>query len=204
MARMFELQGVAFDGLLPLSLQIAAGECIGLNGESGCGKTRLLRVLADMDVHQGAVLLDGVACAAMPPDQWRRKVALLPAESQWWFDTVGEHFAAHDTLATALAMLGFDTRVFDWSPSRCSSGERQRLAILRCLANQPQVLLLDEPTANLDPDNTLRVEKLITEYLARHGAACIWVSHDTLQLERVASRRFQCLGGQIVAVNADG
>ncbi len=200
---MFVLQAMAFEGLVPVSLRIGAGECIGLNGESGCGKSRLLRALADMDEHSGSASLDGVACETMPPAQWRRRVALLPAESQWWHDTVGEHFERRDTVQADLSVLGFDVQVFDWQVSRCSSGEKQRLAILRLLASRPEVLLLDEPTANLDPDNTVRVEKLILRYLAQRGAACLWVSHDVLQLQRVAARHYQCIDGELREVRAD-
>ena len=202
-ARMFVLDKIAFGDVAPLSMQIAAGECVGLRGDSGCGKTRLLRALADMDEHAGSVALDGVDANVMPANQWRRQVALLPAESQWWHDTVGEHFSDRQAITPALETMGFSEAALSWQVSRCSSGEKQRLAILRLLANQPRVLLLDEPTANLDPDNTLRVERLIQDYIAANGAACLWVSHNRLQLQRVASRQLECAGGAIREV-ADG
>jgi ABC-type iron transport system FetAB ATPase subunit len=110
----------------------------------------------------------------------------LPAESQWWFDSVAPHFASE----TNQAALGFDDEVMHWQLSRCSSGEKQRLAVLRLLANRPKVLLLDEPTANLDPENTGKVEALIAEYLAGNRAVAIWVSHNRAHLERVASERY--------------
>lgn len=202
-ARMFVLDKIAFGGIAPLSMQLAAGECVGLRGESGCGKTRLLRALADMDEHAGSAALDGVEANAMPANQWRRQVALLPAESQWWHDTVGEHFTDRQAILPALDAMGFTEATLHWQVSRCSSGEKQRLAILRLLANQPRVLLLDEPTANLDPDNTIRVERLIQDYIASHRAACLWVSHNRLQLQRVASRQLECFGGAFHEV-ADG
>jgi len=76
-----------------------------------------------------------------------------------------------------------------------SSGERQRLALLRVLANRPRVLLLDEPTANLDADNTRRVEQLITDYLNEQQAAALWISHDGAQCDRIASRTLQFSAG---------
>ncbi len=202
-ARMFVMDKIAFGDIAPLSMRIAAGECVGLRGDSGCGKTRLLRALADMDEHAGGATLDGVDANAMPANQWRRQVALLPAESQWWHDTVGEHFSDRRAVTPALDAMGFSEAALGWQVSRCSSGEKQRLAILRLLANQPRVLLLDEPTANLDPDNTLRVENLIQDYIAARGAACLWVSHNRLQLQRVARRQLECVGGAIREV-ADG
>ncbi len=191
---MFELRQLAFDGIEPVSLQITAGECVGLSGDSGSGKSRLLRAIADMDEHHGDAMLDGEAAAAMPASDWRRQVALLPAESQWWEDKVSDHFA--DT-QTDLTRLGFTAHSMHWEVNRCSSGEKQRLAILRSLANRPRVLLLDEPTANLDPDNTIRVEYIIREYLDNNGACCIWVSHNRLQLQRVADREFEFVGNRV-------
>lgn len=188
MASMFVLDNLYFSDVAPVSLQIEAGECIGITGESGCGKTRLLRALADMDEHEGSVSCAGTRSDEMSADAWRKQVALLPAESQWWFDRVGEHF---DDADIDVSSMSFGQQVLDWQVSRCSSGERQRLAILRCLANQPRVLLLDEPTANLDPDNTLRVEALIGDYIEKHNAACIWVGHNRLQLKRVADRCYE-------------
>jgi ABC-type iron transport system FetAB ATPase subunit len=68
---------------------------------------------------------------------------------------------------------------------------------MRLLSNRPRVLLLDEPTANLDPENTQRVEAVITEYRRAHKAAVIWVSHDTAQIERVANRHYELAHGEL-------
>jgi ABC-type iron transport system FetAB ATPase subunit len=116
-------------------------------------------------------------------------VALLPADSHWWESTVGAHFATLD--AQQLQQLGFEPEVADWRVERLSSGEKQRLALLRVLANRPQVLLLDEPTANLDSANTLRVEHLVKNYLQANQASCLWVSHDQAQIARLGARRLE-------------
>ena len=87
--------------------------------------------------------------------------------------------------------------ILDKPVMQLSSGERQRLALLRLLSNRPRVLLLDEPTANLDPENTRRIEALVTEYRREHDAAVIWVSHDTEQVKRVANRHFQLVDGEM-------
>jgi ABC-type iron transport system FetAB ATPase subunit len=179
----------------PINLTINAGECVGLSGPSGAGKTLLLRAIVDLDPHQGCVYLDQEACADVAAPLWRRQVGLLPAESQWWFETVGEHFA--DIEESSLQALGFEKAVMGWQVSRLSSGERQRLGLIRLLANQPKVMLLDEPTANLDPDNAAKAETLIANYSRTTGAPVIWVSHDAQQLQRVAHRRFRIEQGRL-------
>jgi ABC-type iron transport system FetAB ATPase subunit len=81
--------------------------------------------------------------------------------------------------------------------TRLSSGEKQRLALLRLLANQPRVLLLDEPTANLDPQNTRRVEAMIAAYREARGAAVVWISHDREQAARVCDRHYIVVDGAL-------
>jgi len=169
-----------------LSLTVAEGECVCLSGPSGAGKTLLLRAVADLDAHEGRLSVGGVACDVVSAPDWRRRVGMLPAESQWWHEQVGPHF--RQPRETWLAMLGFTPQVMDWQISRLSSGERQRLALLRLLDNAPEALLLDEPTASLDPASVERVETLIAGYLAERGAAVLWVSHDPQQIARVAHR----------------
>jgi ABC-type iron transport system FetAB ATPase subunit len=179
------------------SFALAAGECLGLMGPSGAGKTRLLRAVADLDPHAGQAWLAGAARADMPAHRWRRQVAYLPAESGWWADTVGEHLP--DPGAEALAALGLEPQVLEWPVSRLSSGERQRLALLRLLAAEPRVLLLDEPTANLDPGSATRVEALLLRQ-REQGRALLWVSHDEAQLRRVSARALRVLEGRLEAL----
>jgi hypothetical protein len=80
------------------------------------------------------------------------------------------------------------TAAMSWEVARCSTGERQRLALLRTLMQAPAALLLDEPTGNLDQESTQRVEGLLTGYQRQRQAALLWVSHDPGQIERVAQR----------------
>lgn len=179
----------------PLDFSVAAGECVCLSGASGAGKSLLLRALADMEPHLGRVSLDGVACAGVAPTQWRRNIGLLTAESAWWRDRVGEHFSRVDE--SLLTELGFEKEVMAAELHRLSTGERQRLALLRLLAGQPRVLLLDEPTASLDPQSTQRVERLLARYREAQNAGVLWVSHDPLQVRRVAQRRWRLADGRL-------
>ena len=179
----------------PLDFSVAAGECVCLSGASGTGKSLLLRALADMEPHQGRVALDGEACEDMAPTQWRRNVALLAAESAWWRDRVGEHFSRVDE--PLLKELGFDKGIMAAEVHQLSTGERQRLALLRLLMERPRVLLLDEPTASLDPANTRCVEDLLHRYREAREAAVLWVSHDPLQVRRVAQRQWRLADGHL-------
>jgi len=183
---MFSVRDLIRHGLPPVSFDLQAGELVCLSGPSGCGKTLLLRALVDLDLNQGVVTLQGEARDAIPAPLWRRRVAMLPAESRWWGATVGEHFSTRDE--PQWQQLGFAPEVAGWRVERLSSGEKQRLALLRLLVNRPQVLLLDEPTANLDADNRRRVEQLIGTYLASQQACCVWVSHNKRQLDQICSR----------------
>lgn len=155
----------------------------------------MLRALADLDQHEGDVELDGAKCSSVPACQWRKQIGLLPADSQWWFDTVGEHFSQVDH--ELLQRLGFSDDVMQWQVSRISTGEKQRLALLRLLQNKPAVLLLDEPTANLDAANEKAFEKIVADYIAQNQACAIWVSHDLDQLKRVSSTQFEMANGRL-------
>ncbi|MEX0899272.1 MAG: ATP-binding cassette domain-containing protein [Gammaproteobacteria bacterium] len=181
-------------GLSPIDFDLPAGGCLGISGPSGVGKSVLLRMLADLDPHDGDVRLDGRSQQDTPPCEWRRQVALLAAESQWWEPRVRDHFV--DGKVPLLDELGFEKDPADWEIQRLSSGERERLALARVLALAPRVLLLDEPTANLDEQNASRVERLIENWRRDAERAVVWVSHDREQLARVADQRLHLEDGK--------
>lgn len=189
------LSGIRPRGLEPIDLEIAAGELVFLSGPSGSGKSLLLRAIVDLDPHPGEAWIDGVPRSAMSAPQWRRQVGLLPAESHWWQDRVRDHFpdprtdASRSETIEILEQLGFSAQVPDWTVARLSTGERQRLALARLIANGPRVLLLDEATANLDPLNQERVEAIIQDYRRQRAAAVLWVDHDPIRSRRLAERR---------------
>ena len=132
---------------------------------------------------------------SLPASDWRKLVALVPAESGWWSDRVGDHFPPHagvDSLLDALALAG----ALDWEVARLSTGERQRLAIARALCRNPKALLLDQPTASLDEAATQRVEDLVT-CCCQRGLAVLMVTHDRRQGARIASRILQMAHGRL-------
>lgn len=174
----------------PYTLTVGAGECVSLSGPSGVGKSRLLRMIADLDPCTGEVRLGEAVCRAMPAPQWRRRVCYLPAEAGWWADTVREHLPKCAQTPSLLVALGLPERLLDAPLAQLSSGERQRLALLRAVLLQPDFLLLDEPTAALDEANTLRVEAVL-EQLRSEGKGLLLVTHSSAQAQRLGGRHWR-------------
>ena len=183
--------------LNPLNLKVKS-ELLCLSGASGSGKSLLLRAIADLIEHKGEAQLNEKKCSEINPVQWRKWVGFLPAESAWWLDSVGEHFTHDNNLY--LSKLNLSEDCLSWQLSRCSTGEKQRLAIARLLENKPKVLLLDEPTASLDPESVLAVESLIKNYALELDVPIIWVSHDPQQIKRIADRKFEIINNEITEV----
>jgi ABC-type iron transport system FetAB ATPase subunit len=179
----------------PFSFFLDRGECLGLSGKSGVGKSQLYRAITDLIPYQGELLFEGISCQLFPAPQWRKKVTMVPAESSWWYDEVGEHFAMGGELAGNLPgwlnRLGFDQDVLKWQIRRLSTGEKQRLTLLRTLQFSPEVVLLDEPSSALDHGHTIKLEEFIRDYQQTNDIGVIWVSHDPEQLVRMAARELR-------------
>lgn len=183
-------------GLAPASLAVARGACLAITGASGSGKTLLLRALADLDPSEGTVTLGGVARPDIAAPNWRRRVVYVAAESGWWDARVGAHFADAGAAAPLLAALLLPEAALYWPVGRLSTGERQRLALARAIALDPEILLLDEPTSGLDPDATRAAETLLRREL-RRGAGIVIATHDPAQAERLGDVR-RIMGGGVL------
>lgn len=190
------VNGLRRPGLEPAALNIAAGECLALSGPSGAGKSLLLRAIADLDPCDGDVRLGEAARETMAAPSWRRHVIYVAAESGWWADAVGAHFEDLDAAAELLDGVALPQDALGWPVGRLSTGERQRLALLRALASNPKVLLLDEPTSGLDPEATARIEGLLRRAMTR-GTAILLVTHDREQAGRLANEQMTMSGGRL-------
>ncbi len=169
--------------LRDVHLRLIPGERVALMGRNGAGKSTLLRHLKGLlEPTRGLIERTG-------------PVALLMQNPGDYL--IHEH-AAQEAGEEALAAAGLAGRGAA-NPRDLSGGERQRLALARLLSNRPQVLLLDEPTANLDEVNRGRVEAVVVDYLEANHACALWVSHDVAQATRVAGRVIRMADGRLQA-----
>ena len=186
-APLLSVHGLKRAGIEIPDFELATGEALAVLGPSGSGKSLFLRALADLDPNEGDLRLDGQPRDAISGPQWRRRVTYVPAESGWWAERVGEHFESWDIAAPWAESLDIPAEAGGWPVSRLSTGERQRLALVRAMAQGARVLLLDEPTSGLDVQTTWAVEARLREFVTS-GGGLIFVTHDPAQAKRLASR----------------
>jgi putative ABC transport system ATP-binding protein len=183
----------------PFNLSVAPSECVAITGPSGSGKSLFLRMIADLDPNEGKVWLDGQERGTVSAPAWRRRVVYNAAEPGWWGEQVAAHFpgAILEEARRNAARLGLSTALIDGEVAVLSTGERQRLALLRALLLNSPVLLLDEPTGALDAKAIILVEALLRERLDMK-AAILLVTHDAAQARRLAARHFHMASGKLV------
>lgn len=183
--------------LPPVSFQVKDGTCLAIEGPSGSGKTRLLRAIADLDPAKGDVFLDGAGRNETPAPEWRCLVRYISAEPGWWTATPRQTLQNLNTppsdvdeeqLRRTLNTVGLSHAILDEPIANLSTGQRQRLALLRGLADEPRVVLLDEPTAALDPTAAALVEELIRFHMLA-GCIVLLVSHDAKLRQRLATEK---------------
>ena len=196
---MLSIQNLTRPGVKSFSLNLNSGECITLTGPSGAGKTLLFRAIADLDPNQGSVFLDQVDRNNFTAPDWRRAVGYLPSESGWWGDRVGTHFPNQENACVLLPKLGISSDALDWPVAQLSTGERQRLALVRLLTVSPKVMLLDEPTSGLDVQSEALGEKVLIEFLER-GNAILLVTHSVDQVRRLSIQQFHMQAGFVSEV----
>jgi len=198
---MLTVSNLSYMSFGPMNFVLEAGECVALVGPSGAGKSVLMRAIADLDPNQGSVRTDKVQREKISATRWRKIVALLPSESGWWAEDVAAHFCDPKAVRAQLPTVGLPEAAMDWEIARLSTGEKQRLALLRSLENAPDVLLLDEPTAALDFESKQKVETVLQALLAK-GVAILIVTHDREQAARLAHRKLEIRDGKLSEVTA--
>jgi len=192
-----------------VSFEVDSGERVAIFGPSGAGKSTLIRILNRLnEPTSGMVFLDGKDYRQIPPKQLRRRLGLVMQRPYLFPGTVAENLrfgpeahgeemddVAIQDLLTSVDLAGFENR----EVSDLSGGEAQRVNLARTLANQPEVLLLDEPTASLDQGARHEVEETILSTLRTREVTCILVTHDPEQVRRLADRVLLLKAGSLVA-----
>ncbi|PIE43435.1 MAG: hypothetical protein CSA50_04795 [Gammaproteobacteria bacterium] len=178
------------------AFDLFAGDCVPVMGASGSGKSCLLRALADLMPHETCASLLGVPQQACAPYEWRRQVQLFATESQWWFSNSAMHFTTRPEPASC-QRLGLSIALLQQPCYQLSSGQKQRIALLRGLQSNPLVLLLDEPTSNLDAENSGIVESFVKDYVVSRNACALWVTHDSALATRLASKQLYIAEGRV-------
>ena len=204
------------DGLITalnaVDLDIRHGEMVSITGPSGCGKSTLLHLLAALDLPtSGSIRVEGHDVVALHhPNRYRREVVglvfqlhnLLPRLTLLGnveIAMMGSRRPRHERGRHALELLeevGLRS-LADRRPTQLSGGERQRVAIARAMANDPNVLLADEPTGSLDTSSVRSVLSLFGKLRAERGTTIVLVTHDPSVAE-VADRRIEMLDGGVV------
>jgi putative ABC transport system ATP-binding protein len=211
-------RGQPVGALADVSLQIADGDFVSVVGPSGSGKSTLLLTLGGMlSPSAGRVLLDGESVYDLPSDQrarLRRKklgfvfqtfnlvpylTALENVQAPLFLAGVGDR-EQRERAASLLERVGLGDRL-DHKPSELSVGQQQRVALARVLANEPAIILADEPTGNLDPDTAQQVIGFL-EDLSREGRTLVMVTHDP-QAARRAKRNLSLRAGKIASAPAE-
>ncbi|WP_158806961.1 ATP-binding cassette domain-containing protein [Beijerinckia sp. L45] len=195
---MLNLQNLQNAIIGPIDLRVEPGHCAAIAGPSGSGKSLLLRMLADLDPHSGTATLGNMDRCRVPAPEWRRQVVYVAAEAGWWSEDVADHFssATRHAAETYAAQLALDPAVFARPVRLLSTGERQRLGLIRALVARPRALLLDEPTSALDPTSTARVETVLRALMAE-GLIIVLVSHDDSQRDRLGHQHYTLTAGKL-------
>jgi len=201
-----------------VSFRVAAGGVFTVLGPSGSGKSTLLRCLDRLvEPSAGRVLLDGRDASELPVQELRRRVGMV-FQTAALFDgnvldnvlygprlrddraerAAGDADAAHAQAEGLLRRVGLPAAFCDKPVTELSGGEAQRVSLARALANEPEVLLLDEPTAALDPTASQVIEDLLLQLAADSDLTFVFVTHNLAQARRIGDHGLLLVDGRVV------
>ena len=195
-----------------INLSLHVGDRLSLAGHSGAGKTLLLRSMALLlPVTEGSVRWRGHEVPPTEYPRYRSQICYVPQRAVMIEGTVRDNLLlpfefkcnAHRRPNEGyweewLTGFGRDASFLRRSADELSGGEAQIVALLRVLQLEPEVLLVDEPTSDMDPESAIAAEGMIIAWSERHRGAFVWISHDQRQAKRIANRRLQLQDGQLM------
>lgn len=190
------------------ALEVQRGEFLALVGPSGAGKSTLLRLMNFLEyADEGRLRYAGQPAGPQMPLALRRQVTTVFQRPALLHDSVENNVAyglrlrgkldGREGVRAILERLGLES-LRRAQARTLSGGEAQRVALARAMILRPEVLLLDEPTANLDPYNVGLIEEVLREINQAHGTTLVLVTHNIFQAKRLAQRTALMLNGQIV------
>jgi tungstate transport system ATP-binding protein len=194
------------------SLDILAGEIVGILGPTGAGKSTLLRLLSGVEPPtSGEILVYGQESGCQPLPLAQQRTITMVFQNPLLLTVTVRHNVEYglrlrgrsnrrEVAAKMLERLGL-LPLASRSVETLSGGQRQLVALARALVVQPRILLLDEPTANLDPATVALVESVIVEENRTRGMTVVWATHHLFQARRVAQRTALMLNGELVEMS---
>ena len=214
----YEDVALSFDKtvLRNVNLEILKGEFVYLIGKTGSGKSSLLRsIYADVPIDEGAARVCGFDLNKLKKSQiplLRRKLGIVFQDFQLMKDrSVYDNLAfvlkatgwkdkkaMRERILQALDDVGLLTKT-DEQACDLSEGEMQRVAIARAIVNQPELILADEPTGNLDPITSEEIVDLLMHINKKHGTTVLMATHDYIVIDKFRSRVIACEDGKIVS-----
>jgi len=197
-----------------VDLKVRQGEFIYLIGKTGTGKSSLLKTLyAELPLNEGFGSVCGynlVGIKSKDVPFLRRRLGIVFQDFQLMFDrTVHSNLmfvlkatgwkdkvAMDDRIKQVLEKVGLSTKGFKM-PHQLSGGEQQRVSIARALLNDPELILADEPTGNLDPETSIGIMKLLID-ISKSGRAVLMATHNYALMEKFPSRIVKCESGKVL------